>query len=268
MNMALAEHVPAPVATSQRMSDAEYEVHRARLRNLYGDSNAEANAKRDQGLAILFYLSGWTQEQLAAKEGMSQKWIDLRLRFGRFLSFSTTVLKSESLPKSLTERRFRLFWSQTDKDGNERVRFREAARLIEEHDSAEKVRRGISGSHRNFKLGPSIMEHFADGKWHPEESIIAKIAPDEPLRVRRSLQLMLEAKTYKSKCERKMVGGKPRWRIFAMEKTVSVKELIEKLGPIIEGLKLEGKKNMATISISDVARFAALLQRQLDEWSK
>ena len=85
---------------------------RARLRELYGESSVEA--KRDQALAQLFARSGWTQEELGKKEGKSQDWISLRLRFGRFLNFTTAVVNSE-LPRNLTEWRFRELWEQTDK---------------------------------------------------------------------------------------------------------------------------------------------------------
>jgi hypothetical protein len=56
--------------------------------------------------------SGWTQEELAAKEGQSQFWISKRTLYGRFLSFISTDI---SLPKNLTERRFRDYWQRTDK---------------------------------------------------------------------------------------------------------------------------------------------------------
>jgi len=41
-------------------------------------------------------------------------WIQYRLCFGRFLNFTTTVVKAGTLPKNLTERRFRTFWEQTE----------------------------------------------------------------------------------------------------------------------------------------------------------
>lgn len=47
--------------------------------------------------------SGWTQDQLAAKEKRSQDWVALKIRFGRFLSFTTTVVNAETLPNNLTE---------------------------------------------------------------------------------------------------------------------------------------------------------------------
>lgn len=66
-------------------------------------------------MADLFIRSGWTQEELAAKEGKGQTWVVYRLRFGRFLNFITTVINAENLPNGLTEGRFRGFWDPTDK---------------------------------------------------------------------------------------------------------------------------------------------------------
>jgi hypothetical protein len=67
----------------------------------------------------LFYRSGWTQEELAKKEGKSPQWVAQRIRFGRFLNFSTAVeigfgLVSLALKNVLDERQ----WvGRLDKDG-------------------------------------------------------------------------------------------------------------------------------------------------------
>jgi hypothetical protein len=88
-------------------------------------------AKRDQAMAILFDRSGWTQEELADKEGKSQDWAALRLRFGRFWNFTTTVVKVETLPANLTEGHFRALWKQTDKSDKDEVRFHNVFTLIQ-----------------------------------------------------------------------------------------------------------------------------------------
>ena len=66
--------------------------------------------------------SGWTQEALAAKKSSfgkkrSRPWIVCQLRFGGFLNFVTPVTNPESLPKNLSEGRFRSFWQRTEKAG-------------------------------------------------------------------------------------------------------------------------------------------------------
>jgi hypothetical protein len=70
-----------------------------RLRELYGDSNAEALAKRDQALAVLFSRSGWTQEELAKKEGTTQQSVTYRMRFGRFFEFYNHGCKCRNPPE-------------------------------------------------------------------------------------------------------------------------------------------------------------------------
>ena len=93
------------------------------LRQAYGDSRTDAGARFEQELARLFWPSGWTQEELAKKEGKSQRWVSYRLLFGRFLGFSTSC----SIPQDpaflkLTEGRFRDYWSRTDEtESNERA---------------------------------------------------------------------------------------------------------------------------------------------------
>lgn len=84
-------------------------------------------------MAVLFVRSGWTQEELAQKEGLDRTRITQRLRFGRFLNFIATAINAEKLPINLTERKFRHYWSQTDKaETNERIRFRATYNLIED----------------------------------------------------------------------------------------------------------------------------------------
>lgn len=244
-----------------RMSVADFERERAVLRETYGDSSTEAAAKRDQALAKLFYRSGWTQEELAAREGKPQSWISRRTLFGRFLDFMPTGINPETAPANLTERRFRSYWDRTDKsEGNERQRFSAVLRLMQEETVLIQKRRP--------KIGPMIVEQFGDGKWHalatiakaieePEEHIVETLRTMEALRG-----------TYGARCERKKVGTSSSYRIFRQTRTISSAELNTKLTPLIEGLKAEGKKNMATMSPGTVAHLAGLLQQLLDEWTE
>lgn len=246
-------------AAAKRMSETEYERQREGLEELYGNSSAGAAAKRDQALADLFCRSGWTLEQLAKKEGITLRSIGRRMLFGRFLNFGPSGTKSEFLPRNLTERRFRGFWDQTDRTANEGARFRQVRRLMAEQTTIAK--RPV-----NLRLGPEIMDKYADGKWHAADTIIANVE-GETEDIEKTLHRMCKEGIYNSKAESKPVGKTTHYRIFKQDKTVSTTELTEKLGPIIKELKTEGRKNMATISVSDVARLAALLQKLLDEWT-
>jgi hypothetical protein len=73
---------------------------------------------------------------------------------------------------------------------------------------------------------------------------------------------------HRASVETKRVGGKTLYRIFKQDKTVSVEELTTKLRPIVEDLKAEGRKNMATMVPAEVAMLAARLERLLNEWAE
>jgi hypothetical protein len=240
-----------------RMSEAEYDAERAKL----APDKAAAAVRWEQSLAVLFARSNWTQDMLAKKEGKSQRWISYRLTFGHFLTFSTTVLKAETLPNNLTERRFRLFWEQTDKDErNDRIRFQQVLKLIRD--------RTVISNPTNAKGYPKIIrEHFADAKWYPLADIADKLGEPDHAAVERTLYGMKKDKT--ADVETRLRGREQHteYRIFPREKTVSATELAEKLGPLIKDLKVEGKKNMATMVPAKVAMIADLLQRLLDEWT-
>ena len=116
-------------------------------------------------------------------------------------------------------------------------------------------------------IDKSLKEQFADGKWHRLSHIADEIDHDED-RVRRTLDGMLKKPTYGCKAEKKRVGQHFEYRIFRLDKTISSSELIEKLTPILKGLKAEGAKNMATMSPGTVAYLAGQLRRLLEEWTE
>jgi len=63
---------------------------------------------------------------LAAKEGKTQGWVQLKLRFGRFLSFC----ENNTGRINLNEWRFRKYWERSE-GANERGRFRHVVEMIE-----------------------------------------------------------------------------------------------------------------------------------------
>jgi hypothetical protein len=105
------------------MTGAQYDRERAELLATYGQNASEANGRREQEWAKLFYRSGW-QEELAKKEGKSQQHIARRVLFGRFLNLHHDGVNPESLPANLTQRRFRSYWDRTDKTNKEHTRFK------------------------------------------------------------------------------------------------------------------------------------------------
>jgi hypothetical protein len=108
----------------------------------------------------VFHRSNWTQEQLAKKEGTTQRWIGRRLLFGRFLDFRPTGLNAETL----TERNFRSYWERAPKcGGNERARFNAVISLM---TNETKSLAPVSDT-----IWPGIIEKFGDGKWHGSQEI-------------------------------------------------------------------------------------------------
>lgn len=116
-----------------RMTIEQYRQERAKLAR----DEAGAVTRWEQELALLFERSGLTQEELAKEEGKGQSWVAYQLRFGRFLSFTTTGGNSTTTTNTLTERRFRAFWDNTN--GNEPERFQAVVKMMqggETHASA------------------------------------------------------------------------------------------------------------------------------------
>jgi hypothetical protein len=116
-------------------------------------------------------------------------------------------------------------------------------------------------------VGRSIVATCRDGKWRSAAEI-ARRAGTSAANVHAVLTTMCWRSSYGAKAECKKVGKDRHYRIFKQDKTVSVDELTEKLRPIVEGLKAEGKKNMATMVPAEVAMLAARLERLLNEWAE
>jgi hypothetical protein len=239
-----------PIRT--RMTELEYDAERAKL----APDKAAAGIRWEHGLASLFYRSGWTQDELAKKEGKGKSWISQRLIFGRFLAFaanSTTVEK-------FTERRFRSYWERTAEHGssNERIRFKAVLDLM----AAEEPMRV---AHIPKGYPKRIVEKFADSKWH-SLSVIAKHldAPEEE--VERSLATMVKDGRGNAKTETKKVGTVKHYKFYRNERMISSHELTDKLSPILDGLEAEGKKSMATMSPTAVAILAHKLRQLLKDW--
>jgi len=237
------------------MSEQDYDRERERIREVYGDSKAEAATRWEQELAKLLWHSGWTQEELALKEGKGKSWISQRIIFGRFLDFS----ENSTVSGNLTEWAFRKYWERSD-GASERRRFRHIAEMIEGETQKVPVPNANA-------LMRDIRERYSDGKWHPAETIARHV--DKPLE--HVSQLLSEKakshfKTYKVEARGK--GVSEQYRIVPTEKHIGSFELEQKLAPLIDELKAEGRKNPATIAITRIAKIAAELQQFVTEWTQ
>src|SRR5262245_39651192 len=117
------------------------------------------------------------------------------------------------------------------------------------------------------KLGRDLIAKLRAGKWYSAETLADNAGITER-DVHSVLHTMCWRPQHGAKAERKKVGDQIHYRIFKQDKAVSVEELTTKLRPIVEGLKAEGKKNMATMVPAEVAMLAARLERLLNEWAE
>jgi hypothetical protein len=117
------------------------------------------------------------------------------------------------------------------------------------------------------RVGREMVAKLRRGKWYSAKDVADKAGATER-DVHAVLQTMCWRPQHGAKAERKKVGKEIHYRIFKQDKTVSVEELTTKLRPIVEGLKAEGKKNMATMVPAEVAMLAARLERLLNEWAE
>jgi hypothetical protein len=131
--------------------------------------------------------------------------------------------------------------------------------------SAERI--ALSKNRMSPKVGREIVGKLRPGKWYSAK-IVAEDAGIAERDVHSVLHTMCWRPQHGAKAERKKIGDQIHYRVFKQDKTVSVEELTTKLRPIVEGLKAEGKKNMATMVPAEVAMLAARLERVLNEWAE
>lgn len=256
MNTAAPNVVPLE---PNRLRESDYDRERQQIRETYGDSSKEAVARRDQALAALFYRSGWTQEELAKKEGKSPQWIARRVKFGCFLNFSPFGENVHAALPKLTEGSFRKYWEQTDSTGNERMRFLAVLKMLEGASLRRQARPPI---------GDAIVAKFGDGQWHSLAAIKSHTDAEED-HVLETLNTMKAKGSFGvTNLERKQVGKSWSYRIFRKARMISSDELAPKLDPIIAELKEQGKRNSATFAIGAVAVLAAQLEQLRNEWCK
>jgi hypothetical protein len=161
---------------------------------------------------------------------------------------------------------FRGFWDQTEagsgsSGGNERARFRNVLRLMQEAALAPKPK------NRSKEVGKAVVSNFADGKWHDIETI-AKQVGESIEDIKPALQNIVEHKTFQCTAEKRPFAKTFQYRIFPQERQESTVEMIEKIQPLLDVLKLEGRKNMATMSPPTVAFHAAKIQELLNDLQK
>ena len=119
----------------------------------------------------------------------------------------------------------------------------------------------------SHNVGKEIVANCRRGNWQSASKIAATVGLNEG-DIYHVMATLCERGAYGASAEKKRVGKETHYRIFKQDKTVSVHELTMKLRPIVEGLKAEGKKNMATMVPAEVAMLAARLEHLLNEWAE
>jgi hypothetical protein len=244
--------------------DAAYERERSAL---FGNSPGEAGVYWGQGMARLIFKysqrPGWTEQRLADKEkvlgnkGASQSYIHKKIVFGAFLEIIPNWNNGENIRwiNSLSEGRFRECWEQTDKAASDDIRFHEVADML-------------SGPPRPKIDGAKLLAEFGDGKWHRIETVAERLGRQQEAMLKFVQKRHWSGGTSRADAEVKKVGRSFQVRIFPKEKAISYTEIVEELTPIIEHLRTEGKKMMATSTIGAARSTASALQKLLEKWAE
>lgn len=248
--------------TPGRMSPADYRRERDAITTTFGSSAREASSRFDQSLVKLFHRSGWTQEQLAQAEGVSQQHIQRKLVFARFLAFSentppgvnpeTPDLKAKLA--TLTEKRFReYYWSRTDKaEQNERIRFRQVVRAMTEPPRPS--------------IRKPLLDQFGDGQWHKPATMARHLGTDEPHVIETLRQMAHADHATKAKVEKRRAGKGFEYRTWKLERSVGTDEIAAKLTPIADVLRQQARKAPGTVSNATVMEQAGVLLKLIEAW--
>jgi hypothetical protein len=245
----------------RRLSAEDYTAKRDAIKATLGANGAEASGLRDQALAVLFTESGWTQRELAEKENVSQKLIDFKLRFGRFLILSTTC--TQKIPRTLTEGRFRSYWERTQ-GSNEQQRFAEIVPMIEAAANLT-----YTTSRTRPELAKAIIDKFADGKWHMLKEMVKELEYPEN-QILSVLRSMRRNRSWGCYCERsKSVFKTFSYRIVTGSgKFIDIGPFKKELKPLIDQLKSMGHKSMGTIGPGVILGLAYEIDKLIEKYAE
>lgn len=242
----------------------------------YGPNKQTAGAKSEQHMSDLFARSGWTQDQIAGVVGMSFQHVSRMLNFGAFLVNSPAGESSNLalLKRPLTENRFRSFWKQTGAHkGNDRQRFRATWQLILAADQDEAAGGGRKPARDHEPIRTALGQRFSDGKWHAVEVMADRLGESakdihDAIAGAKKFNLKHKGEGYPFEIESKPVGTSVKYRMFKLDRQISLHKVEEELAPIIEGLMIEGKKSPVATSPGTVASLAIQIRKLLEKWGE
>lgn len=146
------------------MTEQKFDVEWTHIHEQHAAMETLASAFLDQKAGDLFVRSSWTQQRIAEKIGKTQPWVGYRLRFGAFCHFITIVI-NRTLPRNLTEGKFRCYWEKSSSHKKQEPRFREVLLMMEDELVIQSPRGNPTGH---------IAEKCCDGKWYT----VAELAGD------------------------------------------------------------------------------------------
>jgi hypothetical protein len=257
----------------------------ARLRTIEKNRSAaqeRVDGKHDQRLAKLFVDSGRSQQELANhlaevwSKNVAPEWVSKHIRFGRFLSFFSTVCTEEGfrLPPNLTEGGFRALWENTTADGNysgHRANT-EAATNDERRRFAEVIETlRIIGLPRNKKQVQAriIQEFKIKPAWLTIDEILERISKDggdwiseDVYKCLRSWQTTPKAPY---RVEQAGAGRDAKYRVVRVKgQVISKKQVAEwapEMIPLLDDLIRECRKDRVEVSLTHLASVADKLKK-------
>lgn len=120
-------------------------------------------------------------------------------------------------------------------------------------------------SPRRPKIGRELVDKFGNGKWHDFNEMVVVLNVDAD-HLDETLKGIRKNKTYQADAEERR-GKTIQWRIIKIERSIPVSELLSEIRPLVQALRIEGRKNMATMSPATVAVLAGRLEKLLWKWS-
>jgi predicted XRE-type DNA-binding protein len=147
--------------TETKLTVEQFDAQYTHIQDQLRAKQEKVDGYADQSFASLFRKSGWTQQEIADKVGITHGRVSQLLTFGRFLDFVTQGNK-HSIPPNLTEKAFRKHWGETPSEKKDEARFHLVIkRMIEGDvipDESESLRTKIVKACAEFASKKQIVE--------------------------------------------------------------------------------------------------------------
>jgi hypothetical protein len=244
------------------MTVEEFQKRKTQLAATYGKLTEPAERrKKVQAYARLYVESRFTERALAELEGMAQSHMHKWLVFGRFLEFLSSTGTQEY---SNTERSFRAAWKATDKTLEEVHRFQAIVEAMEKEKDVGKPAMGNTRA-----LAKQLIAHFADGKWHPVDTMAEEVGHDmhtvravmDRIVTHGSFKTFAESRpAAKGLCHYRLVkGGKHKIDVIALQS--EVEPLLQEMEGHANGHPVHFSQTSVRAQVAQLRKLIARLAR-------